>query len=325
MRKLTGLICLAAVLYALPAFAERTRPIIVRDNVDRSAARLQPADQLVRLGNREDFLAHNTAAVYGTVYNREGFTSYGYSTPCSGGCLAEDYDSINDEDIVLGTFDFYIDNMDGGNVWITWFDSASSFVGSWGYGIPAGTGWYGVPLGGNPTLPDAGFVQFWFDGHQGRMITTPSTNAGQVGTSGAGYWVDGVLEDTAACVVEPTGTCDGLFMAFDSVLPGACCGTLFHSCTEGVVEDACAGLWTAVTAGGTCDPDTCPPGTCGNGVPDPGEECDDGNNVNGDGCSAICQNEVTYIPAVSEWGLLVMALLGLTVGTVLFGRRRAAA
>ena len=30
---------------------------------------------------------------------------------------------------------------------------------------------------------------------------------------------------------------------------------------------------------------------CGNGVVDPGEECDDGNKNNGDGCSADCKNE----------------------------------
>ena len=27
---------------------------------------------------------------------------------------------------------------------------------------------------------------------------------------------------------------------------------------------------------------------CGNGLPDPGEECDDGNQVNGDGCETTC-------------------------------------
>jgi len=31
---------------------------------------------------------------------------------------------------------------------------------------------------------------------------------------------------------------------------------------------------------------------CGNGVLDPGEECDDGNTVSGDGCSATCVSEV---------------------------------
>jgi cysteine-rich repeat protein len=32
--------------------------------------------------------------------------------------------------------------------------------------------------------------------------------------------------------------------------------------------------------------------TCGNGILDPGEQCDDGNNIPGDGCSATCQSEV---------------------------------
>jgi cysteine-rich repeat protein len=34
----------------------------------------------------------------------------------------------------------------------------------------------------------------------------------------------------------------------------------------------------------TCD-------LCGNTVVDPGEDCDDGNVVNGDGCSAVCRTE----------------------------------
>ena len=33
--------------------------------------------------------------------------------------------------------------------------------------------------------------------------------------------------------------------------------------------------------------------TCGNGVLDPGEACDDGNTLDGDGCSATCGIEVT--------------------------------
>src|SRR5262249_21975724 len=31
--------------------------------------------------------------------------------------------------------------------------------------------------------------------------------------------------------------------------------------------------------------------TCGNGVHDPGEECDDGNTIDGDCCSAVCRFE----------------------------------
>jgi cysteine-rich repeat protein len=33
---------------------------------------------------------------------------------------------------------------------------------------------------------------------------------------------------------------------------------------------------------------------CGNGALDPGEQCDDGNTVSGDGCSAICQVEADW-------------------------------
>jgi cysteine-rich repeat protein len=43
-----------------------------------------------------------------------------------------------------------------------------------------------------------------------------------------------------------------------------------------------------------------PVGTCGNGVVEPGEQCDDGNTVSGDGCSATCQNEVVCGDGVVE-------------------------
>jgi cysteine-rich repeat protein len=35
---------------------------------------------------------------------------------------------------------------------------------------------------------------------------------------------------------------------------------------------------------------------CGNGIIEAGEQCDDGNTVNGDGCSSTCQNEDTSTP-----------------------------
>jgi len=37
-----------------------------------------------------------------------------------------------------------------------------------------------------------------------------------------------------------------------------------------------------------------PVGCCGNGILDPGEQCDDGNTNNGDGCSATCQIETGW-------------------------------
>lgn len=33
--------------------------------------------------------------------------------------------------------------------------------------------------------------------------------------------------------------------------------------------------------------------TCGDGVVDSGEQCDDGNNIGGDGCSSICESEIS--------------------------------
>ena len=44
-------------------------------------------------------------------------------------------------------------------------------------------------------------------------------------------------------------------------------------------------------------------GVCGNSVLETGEQCEDGNNVNGDGCSSTCQNEDTDgdgIPDISD-------------------------
>jgi cysteine-rich repeat protein len=49
-------------------------------------------------------------------------------------------------------------------------------------------------------------------------------------------------------------------------------------------------------------------GLCGNGELDPGEECDDGNNVSGDGCAADCTIEQD-VPATSTPGLLAIGLI----------------
>src|SRR5262245_1623991 len=40
-----------------------------------------------------------------------------------------------------------------------------------------------------------------------------------------------------------------------------------------------------------CSSDATMTPVCGNGVVDPGEECDDGNTTGGDGCSSECTNE----------------------------------
>ncbi|MDO8630242.1 MAG: DUF4215 domain-containing protein, partial [Phycisphaerales bacterium] len=40
--------------------------------------------------------------------------------------------------------------------------------------------------------------------------------------------------------------------------------------------------------------------SCGNGTVETGEQCDDGNTVSGDGCSATCQTEEPPPPAPSD-------------------------
>jgi len=115
------------------------------------------------------------------------------------------------------------------------------------------------------------------------------------------------------------------------------------------------------TLGGDCCSATCQNETiCGNGCVEFPEACDDGNVTSGDGCSATCELEQFCgdnlvnqpseecdglgaplcapglhctpsckcvgggVPAVSEWGLAVLTLIGLVSGTILFGRRRVA-
>ena len=53
------------------------------------------------------------------------------------------------------------------------------------------------------------------------------------------------------------------------------------------------------------------------------EQCDDGDNRTTDFCLGDCKfNLDVVIPAVSEWGLIVMGLVAMVLGTVLFARRR---
>ncbi len=49
---------------------------------------------------------------------------------------------------------------------------------------------------------------------------------------------------------------------------------------------------------------TVPTQVCGNGMKEPGEQCDDGNSTNGDGCSSICLKETlgTCVPMLTVYG-----------------------
>jgi len=64
-------------------------------------------------------------------------------------------------------------------------------------------------------------------------------------------------------------------------------GSLIAFSLIAVVAAACSVTPAAFVPPGCAEPALCPP-MCGNGVIDPGEQCDDGNAINGDACEADC-------------------------------------
>lgn len=69
--------------------------------------------------------------------------------------------------------------------------------------------------------------------------------------------------------------------------PEDCCPSNAPPCGDSVCE-------TGETCS-SCHFDCCDTGACGDGLLDGGEECDDGNDIDGDGCSASCMFEATLI------------------------------
>jgi len=91
----------------------------------------------------------------------------------------------------------------------------------------------------------------------------------------------------------------GLFMSMSAkaatfnlpngVGTGACCNTITGSCTDGVMQADCSGPNQQWTGGATCASINCTAAVCGNGVVEPGEECDGAANaICIYGCEADC-------------------------------------
>lgn len=84
------------------------------------------------------------------------------------------------------------------------------------------------------------------------------------------------------------------FCSSNALANRACCfpdGTCDSFRTNEEVNEFCVLVGGIVQESGVVCADNPCGGFCGDGTLDPGEECDDGNNVDGDGCSADCTVE----------------------------------
>ncbi|MBA3541466.1 MAG: DUF4215 domain-containing protein [Deltaproteobacteria bacterium] len=76
------------------------------------------------------------------------------------------------------------------------------------------------------------------------------------------------------------------------IVPPVGDGALATEATSDLVGDL-DGFNQGITGPGHCD-DHLPPPVCGDGLLDVIEDCDDGNSVDGDGCTMTCQHECEY-------------------------------
>lgn len=113
---------------------------------------------------------------------------------------------------------------------------------------------------------------------------------------------------------------------------GSCCNGLTGDCSETLQSGCAPGEQVVWTKGGSCSACAAAFGACCDG--ETGEcsstimadcNCEQCTWTKGADCSEIeCEGSFTAIPTVSEWGLVIMALLLLVGGKVYFGRRQVA-
>jgi cysteine-rich repeat protein len=125
--------------------------------------------------------------------------------------------------------------------------------------------------------------------------------------------------ENAGTVCNPAATPCELDAACDGVSP-TCPANAPNSNAYCLHGDGCCPL------DGHCNEsqdNDCMP-ICGNGALESGENCDDGNLDECDGCTADCRSEVpcVSIPTVTHWGMTVLVIVLLAAIGVKFGSRR---
>ena len=88
----------------------------------------------------------------------------------------------------------------------------------------------------------------------------------------------------SVCETGEGCTCSDCENQQDTCQEGLVCNVIDSACCSGVSDGICNPYCSYI------DPD-CTPSKCGNGEEEKGEECDDGNLINRDGCSATCKLE----------------------------------
>ncbi|MEQ9500380.1 MAG: DUF4215 domain-containing protein [Deltaproteobacteria bacterium] len=90
------------------------------------------------------------------------------------------------------------------------------------------------------------------------------------------------------CACSTSADCDRALVCTAGACAAPPCTAVGCACASNA--DCATGL--VCSAAGQCATPPPPPPVCGNGVVESGEQCDDGNTTNGDGCDDMCQTEM---------------------------------